>query len=350
VLQAVGGLREDEWDASIQEAGLTKILDNGEDYFDFNDFLQEVQNLEVNEEVFAREITISAEIGAFNISGRIDFIILRWINGIPVLNIVETKASRRDRTYHRIQVALYLMMAQRLLAENIYSIGGQALSESNLQCMIACIDETTNEPQSIFDLEPIIELEREEADIERLLSQNGPFSRIIQTDLSSLNYRIDQKCDGCVFNSDCLPESGRLRRLELLGIDPSGIQVLNDFDVIDIDGMADLDLETQQASQIQNDPRFTNRLDVLRQTAGSRRTTLPGGMDDPDSFPVTSLPSSSQSQLPEHEIDGDRLVRVYLNIDYDYIENRLVALSACKGPRLSTSWKWKNHGVLGAYS
>lgn len=34
------------------------------------------------------------------------------------------------------------------------------------------------------------------------------------------------------------------------------------------------------------------------------------------------VPGYQQSQLPEHEIDGDRLVRVYLNVDYDYAEDR----------------------------
>ena len=37
----------------------------------------------------------------------------------------------------------------------------------------------------------------------------------------ALPYQLNGKCDGCVFNVDCLTESGRLRRLELLGNEPS---------------------------------------------------------------------------------------------------------------------------------
>jgi len=41
-----------------------------------------------------------------------------------------------------------------------------------------------------------------------------------------------------------------------------------------------------------------------------------------------ALPNAGQGQLPEHEMAGQRLVRVYLQVDYDYAENRIGALAA----------------------
>ena len=41
-----------------------------------------------------------------------------WRNGRPRLRIVECKASRRGKTYHRVQVALYGMMVRRMLQAN----------------------------------------------------------------------------------------------------------------------------------------------------------------------------------------------------------------------------------------
>jgi hypothetical protein len=46
----------------------------------------------------------------------LDFILIRWSDGLPILRIVEAKASRKDKTYHRIQVALYSMIIRQLLA------------------------------------------------------------------------------------------------------------------------------------------------------------------------------------------------------------------------------------------
>ena len=40
------------------------------------------------------------------------------------------------------------------------------------------------------------------------------------------------------------------------------------------------------------------------------------------------LPYRGQGQLPEHIIKGERLIRVYLSVDYDYVENRIGALAA----------------------
>src|ERR1043165_1173726 len=82
---------------------------------------------------------------------------------------------------------------------------------------------------------PILDLGMEIADISRLLQVNGPFHRIVNTKLESLPYQIEAKCDNCVFNTDCLPESARLRRIELLGIQPGSIRALRDAGILTID-------------------------------------------------------------------------------------------------------------------
>ncbi|NES72631.1 MAG: hypothetical protein F6K24_49275, partial [Okeania sp. SIO2D1] len=46
-------------------------------------------------------------------------------------------------------------------------------------------------------------------------------------------------------------------------------------------------------------------------------------------YEVKALPKySGQSQLPEHIINGESLIRVYLSVEYDYVENRIGALAA----------------------
>lgn len=69
-------------------------------------------------------------------------------------------------------------------------------------------------------------------------------------------------------------------------------------------------------------------MEVLKVKALTRKSTLPGVSTSEPAYKVRYLPSSGQRQLPEHTIDGRRLVRVYLSVDYDYVENRVGALAA----------------------
>ncbi|HAX80626.1 MAG TPA: hypothetical protein DCY88_33520 [Cyanobacteria bacterium UBA11372] len=127
----------------------------------------------------------------------------------------------------------------------------------------------------------------------------------------------------------CLAESARERRLELLGIDASIVSALHKVGVKTIDDLADIDLTGNQVAQIQKDLSFRDNLELLKLKAQTRRRTLPDGDYHPDTYEVKPLPKySGQSQLPEHSINSERLIRVYLSVEYDYVENRIGALAA----------------------
>ena len=83
----------------------------------WGEFIAAVKDIAPGTAVFAREVEISRQIGAFIVSGRMDFVLLRWEGGAPVLRIVECKASRRDKTYHRVQIAAYRLMVEGSLKD-----------------------------------------------------------------------------------------------------------------------------------------------------------------------------------------------------------------------------------------
>src|SRR5262249_37518562 len=166
------------------------------------------------------------------------------------------------------------------------------------------------------------------ADILRLLADDGRFAETLGTPLDEVAYQLNGKCDGCVFNIDCLTESGRQRRLELLGLTPSVSATLREVGVTNLDSLASLELESDTAQTLRMRPGFTESLARLRDRARARRSTLPRGEQDPDEYEVHSLPHSGAGQLPDHDQDSSRLVRIYLAVDYDYTENRVGALTA----------------------
>jgi len=333
VLQAEGDEREDQLASELAEEGFdhttSACYSPGESrYPSWDDFVGYVQDADVGQGVFAREVEISAERGVFSISGRIDFLIIRWVEGRPVLRVVEAKASRRDKTYHRIQVALYRMMIGQIIEEDPLTIRGYELSPDEIECLVVRIDEERGRMQSILETPHIEDLSQEETDINRLLRQGGPIDHIINSDLDDLEYKLDSKCDGCIFNVHCLPESGLHRRIELLGIEPSNIRVLIEHGVETLDDLAEIDPGGATALQIESDPSFTENIEVLCVKARARRSTLPGGDQNPDEYQVEAIPNQGYGQLPQHEMDGETLIRVFLAVDYDYVEDRIVALSA----------------------
>jgi len=332
VLQEAGRLRENEWETSLNKNGLIDLTLYSQKSADekktpWTTFVAQLQGISSRQRAYGREISVEADEGNFHIKGQIDFVLILWEADRPKLRIVECKASRRDRTYHRVQVALYRMLVRQLIQVSPVEICGVQLRPEDIECVVARIDESTNKSQLILDLQPF-KLDTEEADISRLLASEGALDRVVKADLADLDYQIDPKCDGCVFNIHCLSESARLRRLELIGLDPSAVRVLRGAGIDKIDDLAELDLAGQQAVQVRQDPSFSDNLELLQLKAKTRRRTLPGGNIDPDSYEVEPLPYAGQGQLPEHIINGERLIRVYLSVDYDYVENRIGALAA----------------------
>jgi AAA domain/PD-(D/E)XK nuclease superfamily len=332
VLQESGRARENAWETSLREGGLLDLTDYASRPEDskqvgWTDFLATLARVVAGQPAYGREVQVSGEIGSFRLEGRIDFVVLQWRDGRPVLRLVECKASRRDRTYHRIQVAIYGMLVRALVAASRPTVGGVALEPGDIECVVARIDETTNESQQILAL-PAIDLEMEEADILRLLAEDGVLQRIRDSDLSTLDFQLGEKCDGCVFNVNCFPECGRERRLELLAIEPSSTRALRSAGVQTIDDLATLDLDSEPARHVRRDPGFNESLPHLVLKAQARRRTLVDGDVNPDEYEVSALPNSGHGQLPPHTMNGARLVRIYLCVDYDYSENRIGSLAA----------------------
>lgn len=345
VLQEVGHKREQEWESSLLQAGLldlTRYVDDKarKEGTAWDDFAVSLAAVMPGQQAFGREIKISGDIGSFHVEGRMDFVLLLWDGSRPRLRLVECKASRRDRTYHRIQVALYHMLVRQRLTVAPVVVSSAVIKPEQVECVVARISEENNQSWPILDL-AALNLDMEEADIQRLLSQDGALSRILATDLDALDYQLDAKCDGCVFSVHCLPESARQRRLELLNIEPSVARALRAAGVLTIDDLATLDLAGYAVAQMRDDPGFTADLDHLKRQAAARSTTLPGGSADPDVYQVSPMGHTGPGQLPEHERNSQRLIRVYLSVDYDYSENRLAALAAhvtsSKG-QIHTNW------------
>ncbi|MFC9002686.1 AAA domain-containing protein [Streptomyces microflavus] len=333
VLSARGKEQESKWELELQEADFRDMaahvptVEDSGGFPSWADFAVALEGLTGQHRAYGREVRLAGDLGAFEVEGRADFLVLVWRSGRPVLRVVECKASRRDRTYQRLQVAFYALMIKARLTERPLTIAGELLTAEQVECVVARIDAETGERQQIMALAPL-DLSLEEADAMRLVADDGTLAGILSSDLDDLGYQLDSKCDGCVFSVDCLTESARQRRHELLGISAPTSAALRQAGIDTIDDLAEIDSDDPRARVVRADPGFTEPVERLRTLAAARRSTLPGGKDNPDNFRVQAYSPSPTSQLPEYEQDGQRVVRIYLSVDYDYTENRVGAVAA----------------------
>ncbi|MFZ0011558.1 MAG: AAA domain-containing protein [Halobacteriota archaeon] len=339
-LQRAGSAREDEWETQLINAGAFRVVDNHlcveadankkkQLVHDWGCFVDQLRMIADERLCYGRQVKIVASIGAFDISGIIDFVLLKWDEGKPRLVIIECKSSRRDRTHHRIQVALYRMLVRRWIRDSPVIVNGAEISSENIDCVVARVDETTNRIQDILSLPPLEDLTQEEGDILRLLAPDGRLAEIIETGIDELPYELNEKCNSCKFNVCCLPVSAIKHNLQLLGIDAGTTHALHLEGISNIDQLANLDTRGEQASRIRANHRFISNLEILKIRASARAATLPGSRVSGKSYEVLFIPfDKNRSQLPDHEINGKRVMRVYLCVDYDYVENRIGALTA----------------------
>ena len=344
VLAEIGQRREDEWEAELVSAGFRDLaagLPKGKrGEVTWAAFAHALASLPAGAGGYARQVAVGGTIGAFRVYGLLDFVLVRWTDGVPRLTLVECKASRRDRTYHRVQVAVYRMLLRGLLGGEAVAVGGGRIPPDAIECVVARLDPDRNATQFVLTLPPL-DLAHEEADLARLLATGGPLITAAARPLAEIGFQIDTKCDGCTYAPHCMAEGARLRRVELLGIDPATTRLLAGAGLDTLDKLANPPMFEPKVDALARDPAFTESLDILRLRARARLHTLPllPNARPASGAAVEPIPNSGVGHLPPHEAGGVKLVRVYLAVEYDYTENRVGALAAhvVRGPaRLDT--------------
>lgn len=344
VLRTAGADREDEVDEGLVAEGFVDLTrfrarrDAGEETkTTWTEFAEALRTLEPGQLAFGREIDVRGLVGAFEVLGRIDFVIIEWDELVPRVRLIECKASRKDKTYQRIQAAVYRLLVRELVDVHGLEIAGDVAHASSIEAVVARIDEGTEEVQPVRGL-VALDLEVETSDVFRLLEQGGQVDAVLSADLHDLPYSIEPKCDHCKFNVVCLPEAGRSRAMQLVAIDSSAARVLRSNGIENIDQLAALDLDSPAARGCRTSPGFSGNLSMLKALARARRTTLPNGEHSRDDYPVSTLPWRVQSQLPPFVAQELPVVRIYLGVHYDYVENRIGSLAA----HITTS-QWQLH-------
>lgn len=298
--------------------------------------------------VLVYQAPMKGHIGVWDIRGIADLIAV-WPQkeGKVKVRIFEIKASWKEQTAHRIQVAIYVkLLTQGLgaLADHIELEGGVINKESDLQNLDA-------DSLPKFRLEPLVQ------DVERLLCREGELFRIHQTPLSEVEYQLCWRCDNCGFNECCIVRAVENESIALLNLTRGEQNALKHHGILRLEDLARLKYvpdqgaqrpynfkeipakDTQKVQQLSADLIIGPRLDRIVQRAQFMLFGIQP--NSPHTNKVRSMPwltGTGYGTLPEDSAQNgvdsalsfrpDGMIRVYFHIEWDYMIDIVSMVSA----------------------
>lgn len=280
---------------------------------------------------------LESPIGNYQCSGRADVIHLSRDkqNRLKVI-IADIKATRNEKTEHRVQVAAYASMIN-------YMANANNLPISEIQGTILTKQDDGNYPTigaetATFDLDTYISI------LERLvIADDSVVNRIARQTFEETFYNLNYKCDGCLYNALCMYDSAERVDISITPqISAVEKRVLNDSGITTLYQLATLMEYPQQGqSTMQAAPSHHDILEILnnRWPVGPKlpmlvqraRAALRHIDASVDYRPF--LYGSSFGTLPSDE-EYPELIKIFIDAQRDYLQDRVYLISALvKGPR-----------------
>jgi hypothetical protein len=358
----------------LEEQKIQELKSKAEDFRDLNDIDTKylgwekawVQSAQVMKEVIEAQlrakgaeeqsgkpillyqVPMMGRIGVWDIKGRADLICV-WPNkdGKVRIRIFEIKASWKEQTAHRIQVAIYALLLSSGLGNLLNKVdleGGVINKESDLEKL-------DSEALPKFKLGPLIQ------DVERLLSVRGELFRIHQTPLSEVDFRLCWRCDNCGFNECCIVRAVEKESIALLNLSRGEQNALSHHQILKLEDLAKLKLLPDSNSArpysfkeipardgpktrlLSTDHVIGAKLDRIIQ----RAQFMLGGIRPNSPFvnKVRVMPwltGTGYGNLPEDSpqegknssllFRPDGMIRVYLHVEWDYMLDIISMISA----------------------
>lgn len=162
------------------------------------------------EPVILYQAALEGRLGQWQAAGRADLIeAVRDKRGRLHVLIADIKASREERLEHRVQVAAYALLLEAIAAQAglpVQRIVGAVVHRSP-----ATVFKTLHDPALRFELEQYQQLVRNLVE-----NDASPLSRAAAAALDDLPFAFNSRCDGCPFDTLCLPHAAEHADLALV--------------------------------------------------------------------------------------------------------------------------------------
>jgi hypothetical protein len=267
---------------------------------------------------------LSGRVGAIDCEGIADVIeVVRHADQALEITVIDIKASRRNSVGFCLQIAFYARLLKSTLAQadiSVVRVHG---------AIVARADELSAAALDPFDLALF------EDEIERLIAMpEAEVMRVLRRSFAVADYHLSAKCDGCPYNAVCFIDSAERQDLSLIPLLTSTEKrALQREGMTHVRQLATL-MHYGQRHMVPGPGRESDlarlgkrwplggRLPVLVQRA---RAALRS--DDPSIEARPFILGSGFGSLPDMQRYPD-LVKVFIDPQHDYIEDRLYLLSA----------------------
>ncbi len=316
----------------------------------------EARKLPPGRSVLLFQPRLEAELHGWLLRGDVDLLRLeRATDGSLAALIGDMKSTTEVKVEHRLQVAFYRLMLERLFKD-------AGLTHLPIQTGILFRPPADPTPEEEERIKPLRDAARQrfgldgsllevvaDADAyvqsahDLVLGQDSTARRVAGTPFEQLPYCLSFKCDGCLYNEFCMKWSAEREDLSLLpymtGTDKEALRragvttvqslaTLKDFAPAAADGPSDLipaPGREAEVKQLAATWPVGPRLDELVHRARSFRRSV--RKDGTQALP--HIPGKGNSTLPVSKPDlNPNLVRVYVDAQQDYLEGRVYLLGA----------------------
>ena len=270
------------------------------------------------------QVTLSGRIGAIDCEGIADVLdVVRGTDQALDITVIDIKASRRTSVSFCLQVAFYARLLKDTLARAavpVTAVRGAILARA---------EEGSTTAVQPFDLALF------EDDLERLLTTpDADVLRVLDRPLPVTDYHLSGKCDGCPSNALCFIEAAERHDLSVVplltatekrALQRAGVTHVQQLATLMDYGpraMVPAPGREQEITRLSTHWPLGGRLPVLVQRA---RAAV--HRDDPGIAAKPFLLGSGFGSLPDPQRYPD-LVKVFLDAQHDYIEDRVYLLAA----------------------
>jgi hypothetical protein len=298
--------------------------------------------------VLLYQVPMKGSIGVWDVKGIADLIAIWPLrNGKVTVRIFELKASWKEQTAHRIQVAIYVLLLSRELGSLLSQVeieGGVINRETSLESL-------EKEKLPKFKLSPLIQ------DVERLLAENGDLNRIHQKPLDEVEFQLSWRCDNCGFNECCIICAVEKESIALLNLSRGEQKALGHHGIAKLEDLAKLKPvfdtyslrpydfknlpanDPQKVNELSTDPIVGPKLDWLIERSQYMISGIrPGSPCASKSRWMPWLTGTGYGSLPEDNpstgadtslmFSPDGMIRVYLFVEWDYMLDIVSLISA----------------------